>query len=57
MLSMYSFLGSHAICSRYHLDLRRAQLLQIIDRFRNIIVRHEHEDPALTMYFEGVRRI
>lgn len=36
----------------YHLDLRRAQLLQIIDRFRDIIVRHEHEDPALTMYYK-----
>jgi hypothetical protein len=36
----------------YHSDLRRSQLLQIIDKFRNIIVRHEHEDPALTMYYD-----
>ena len=40
----------------YHMDLRRAQLLQIIDKFRLIIVRHEHEDPALTMYYEPIRR-
>lgn len=40
----------------YHTDLRRAQLLQIIDKFRNIIVRHEHEDSALTMYYESVKR-
>ena len=38
----------------YHQNLRRAQLLQIIDKFRSIIVRHEHEDPALTMYYETV---
>ena len=40
----------------YHMDLRRAQLLQIIDKFRSIVVRHEHEDPALTMYYEPIRR-
>ena len=40
----------------YHLDLRRAQLLQIIDKFRDIVVRHEHEDPALTMYYKPVSR-
>ena len=40
----------------YHLDLRRAQLLQIIDRFRDIIVRHEHEDPAVNLYYKPVRR-
>jgi len=40
----------------YHMDLRRAQLLQIIDKFRSIIVRHEHEDPALTMYYELIKR-
>ena len=40
----------------YHMDLRRAQLLQIIDKFRNIVVRHEHEDPALTMYYEPIFR-
>lgn len=36
----------------YHKDLRRAQLLQIIDKFRVILVRHEHEDQALTKYYK-----
>ena len=40
----------------YHMDLRRAQLMQIIDKFRDIIVRHEHEDPALAMYYEQITR-
>lgn len=40
----------------YHTNCRRAHLLQIIDKFRNIIVRSEHEDPALTMYYEPIRR-
>ena len=40
----------------YHMDLRRAQLLQIIDKFRDIIVRHEHEDPAICMYYKPIHR-
>ena len=40
----------------YHMDLRRAQLLAFVDKFRDIIVRHEHEDPALTMYYEPINR-
>lgn len=35
----------------YHENLRRSQLMQIIDKFRSVLVRHEHEDPAVTMYF------
>jgi hypothetical protein len=36
----------------YHVNYRRAELLQVVDKFREILVRHEHEDPALTMYYE-----
>ena len=51
------FLGKYHVEEiMYHMDLRRAQLMQIIDKFRDIIVRHEHEDPALTMYYEPITR-
>lgn len=40
----------------YHENVRRAQLLQLVDKFRSILIRHEHEDPAVTMYYEPVLR-
>lgn len=30
-------------------NLRRSQLLQLLDKFRDVLVTYETEDPAITM--------
>ena len=36
----------------YHEDIRRAQLMTIVDKFRQVLVKQESEDPAITAYFK-----
>jgi hypothetical protein len=38
----------------YHENIRRSVLLQLIDKFRDILVKAEHEDPAVSMYFRSM---
>ena len=35
----------------YHENIGRSSLVQLIDKFRSILLKHEHEDPAVGMYF------
>ena len=35
----------------YHENVRRSHLLQLIDKFRDVVIRHEHEDTNVTLYF------
>eukprot|EP00095_Tigriopus_kingsejongensis_P000669 maker-scaffold340_size202118-snap-gene-0.20 protein:Tk00669 transcript:maker-scaffold340_size202118-snap-gene-0.20-mRNA-1 annotation:"conserved hypothetical protein" len=35
----------------FHENVNRTSLLQIIHKFRDVLVEHEHEDPAITSYF------
>lgn len=36
----------------YHEDIRRAQLMTVVDKFRQVLVKQEAEDPAITAYFK-----
>ena len=46
------FRGEHHLEEiMYHENIRRSALLQLIDKFRDILVKVEHEDPAVSMYF------
>ena len=50
-LSQY-FRGEHHLEEiMYHENMRRSTLLTLIDKFREILVKHEHEDKAITSYF------
>lgn len=50
-LSKY-FDGKHHIEEMmYHENIGRSALVQLIDKFRSILIKHEHEDPAVSMYF------
>merc|ERR1712142_465181 len=54
-LSKY-FRGEHHLEEMmYHENCPRAVLLQLIDKFSSILVKHEHEDPAISMYFKGMQ--
>jgi len=35
----------------YHENIRRSALLQLVDKFRDLLIKAEHEDPAVSMYF------
>ena len=37
---------------RFHENVRRSQVLQLVDKFRNLLIKVENEDPAVTMYFK-----
>ena len=51
-LSKY-FDGNHHLEEiMYHENIGRGALVQIIDKFRTILIKHEHEDPAISMYFK-----
>ena len=54
-LSKY-FRGEHHLEEMmYHENCPRSVLLQLIDKFSSILVKHEHEDPAVSMYFKGMQ--
>jgi len=54
-LSKY-FRGEHHLEEMmYHENCPRAVLLQLMDKFRSVLVKHEHEDPAVSMYFKGMQ--
>ena len=36
----------------YHEDITRAQLMTIVDKFKQVMVKQEAEDPAITTYFK-----
>lgn len=50
------FRGEHHLEEiMYHENMRRSSLLQLIDKFREVLIKHEHEDPAITMYFKSMK--
>merc|ERR1719319_1614149 len=46
---------SHLEEIMYQENMRRSSLLQLIDKFREVLIKHEHEDPAITMYFKSMK--
>ena len=51
-LSKY-FRGEHHLEEMmYHENCPRSVLLQLMDKFRMVLVKHEHKDPAVSMYFK-----
>ena len=36
----------------YHENYPRSVQLQPMDKFRMVLVKHEHKDPAVSMYFK-----
>ena len=46
------FFRYHVEDIMYHEDIRRAQLMTIVDKFRGVLVKQEAEDPAITAYFK-----
>ena len=38
----------------YHENCSRYELLQCLDKFSSILVKHEHEDPVITQYWSRV---
>ena len=38
----------------YHENCTRYELLQCIDKFSNILIKHEHEDPVVTKYWSKI---
>lgn len=46
------FDGSHHLEEIMYLEnIRRSQLLQILDKFRDILITLEHEDPAIALFY------
>ena len=39
----------------YHENCPRSVLVQLMDKFRMVLVNHKHEDPAVSMYFKGMQ--
>ena len=39
----------------YHENYPRSVQLQPMDKFRMVLVKHKHEDPAVSKYFERVQ--
>lgn len=45
------FCGNHHIEEVMYLEnLRRSHLLQLLDKFRDILITYETEDPAIAMF-------
>lgn len=40
----------------YHENVRRSHLLQLMDKFRSILITHNQEDTNVTMYFNASMR-
>ena len=38
----------------YHENCTRYELLQSVDKFSTILVKHEHEDPVVTKYWSQI---
>ena len=38
----------------YHENCSRYELLQCVDKFSSILVKHEHEDPVVTKYWSQI---
>jgi len=54
-LSRY-FDGKHHLEEiMYHENIGRSTLVQLIDKFRSILIKHEHEDPAVSLYFRKMK--
>jgi len=54
-LSKY-FRGEHHLEEMmFHENCPRSTLLQLVDKFRAVLIKHEHEDPAVSMYFKGMQ--
>ena len=54
-LSKY-FRGEHHLEEMmYHENCPRSVLVQLMDKFRMLLVKHEHEDPSVSMYFKGMQ--
>ena len=50
------FRGEHHLEEMmYHENCPRSVLLQLIDKFRMLLIKHEHDDPAVSMYFKGMQ--
>lgn len=46
------FNGEHHLEEIMYLEnIRRSQLLQILDKFRNVLITSENEDPAMAMFY------
>ncbi|XP_015112541.1 GATOR complex protein NPRL3 [Diachasma alloeum] len=43
--------GHHLEEIMYFENIRRSQLLQILDKFRDILITSEHEDPAIALFY------
>ena len=37
----------------YHENVRRSHLLQLLDKYRNVLITHNKEDTNVTMYFNA----
>ncbi len=51
-LMLIKHIMSEEIFFRFHVNVRRSQVLQLVDKFRNLLIKVENEDPAVTMYFK-----
>ena len=46
--------GHHLEEIMYLENIRRSQLLQILDKFRDILITSESEDPAIALFYSQV---
>lgn len=52
MCRMGYFDGGHHLEEIMYLEnIRRSQLLQILDKFRDVLITSEHEDPAMALFY------
>ena len=52
LCSMGYFDGGHHLEEIMYLEnIRRSQLLQILDKFRNVLITSVHEDPAMALFY------
>lgn len=46
------FDGSHHLEEIMYLEnIRRSQLLQILDKFRDVLITSQHQDPAIALFY------
>ena len=43
--------GHHLEEIMYLENIRRSQLLQVLDKFRDVLITCEHEDPAMALFY------
>ena len=39
----------------FHENCPRSVLVQLMDKIRMVLVKHEHEDPAVSMYIKDMQ--